>query len=149
MKEKIIENKKLILIIGAVVLLPIIVGLVIWGIFGRDKEPTQEEVLKGYLQDMGVGFYEDFYYEQIGADYEARKTFLEKYKDIGIKVNLDNLSRYNAKENKEKIESFVNEETKEECDKENSKVIIYPHEPYNQKDYDMEIQLSCGFEEEK
>lgn len=42
---------------------------------------------------MGVQFYEDFYYNQIGKNETERKVFLEKYKDIGIKVSLDNMLR--------------------------------------------------------
>ena len=137
------ENKKKVLF----VLLTIIVVLVaiVLAIFLL-KGKNQEEVLKDYLHDMGIEFYENLYYKQVGKTDEERKEFLNKFTEIGIKINLDSLSRYNVESNQEKINAFKNPKTNDACNKENSKVIIYPQEPYGQKDYRVEIQLDCGFE---
>lgn len=110
------------------------------------KKDNQEEELTTILKELGSEFYEEFYYDKVGNNLEERKNFLEKYKDIGIKINLDNLSRYNSEKNKEKIEQFVNKKTNQECDKENTMVIIYPNDPYEKDSYKEEIKLICGFE---
>ena len=144
------QNKKIVIACGiGLILIVAIVIIVIVNLDKTEKEITQEEKLTQYLEDMGKDFYENFYYQQIGKDDESRKAFLEKYKKIGIKVNIDNLSRYKTEENKNKIEAFVNDETGEKCNRENTKITIYPKEPYSQTDYDIELKLDCGFEEEK
>lgn len=128
-------------IIGGV-LLALIITLSLFII----KKDNQKEELTTILKELGSEFYEEFYYDKVGNNLEERKNFLEKYKDIGIKINLDNLSRYNTEQNKEKIEQFVNKKTNQECDKESTMVIIYPNEPYEKNSYTEEIKLICGFE---
>ena len=92
-------------------------------------------------------FYENFYYEQVGSTDEERADFLSKYESIGIKINLDNLSRYGENKNADEISKFVNQKTKKACDKTNTKVVIYPQKPYNKTSYKIETQLDCGFDE--
>ena len=36
--------------------------------------------------------------------------------------------------------------TKDECDKTESVIVIYPQEPYGKTDYVIDAKLSCGFE---
>ena len=96
---------------------------------------------------MGKDFYENFYYEQVGSTDEERADFLSKYESIGIKINLDNLSRYGENKNADEISKFVNQKTKKACDKTNTKVVIYPQKPYNKTSYKIETQLDCGFDE--
>mgnify|MGYP004504579899 CR=1 FL=1 len=110
------------------------------------KKDNQEEELNQLLKQLGSEFYEEFYYDKVGNNLEERKKFLEKYKDIGIKINLENLSRYNSEQNKDSLAKFVNKKTNQECDKTNTMVIIYPTEPYEKNSYTEEIKLICGFE---
>ncbi len=99
------------------------------------------------VESMGKDFYENFYYEQVGSTDEERADFLSKYESIGIKINLDNLSRYGENKNADEISKFVNQKTKKACDKTNTKVVIYPQKPYNKTSYKIETQLDCGFDE--
>jgi len=144
--SKIAKHKKIVGIIAALLLVIIIVIIVF---FGVTKKEEQSQVLSNSLKDLGIDFYENFYYNQIGKDDKERKEFLEKYKDIGIKVNLDSLSRYKKDETDEILKKFVNSETEEECDKDSSMVVIYPKDPYGKKDYSIDANLVCGFEETK
>lgn len=84
------------------------------------KKDNQEEELNQLLKQLGSEFYEEFYYDKVGNNLEERKNFLEKYKDIGIKINLENLSRYNLEQNKDSLAKFVNKKTNQECDKTNT-----------------------------
>ena len=128
-------------IIGGVLL----VLIMMLGLF-MFKKDNQEEELNQLLKQLGSEFYEEFYYDKVGNNLEERKNFLEKYKDIGIKINLENLSRYNSEQNKDSLAKFVNKKTNQECDKTNTMVIIYPTEPYEKNSYTEEIKLICGFE---
>ena len=140
------KNKKVIIIVAAFVVLAV-VGTIIGFRLSSSKKVEQKEELKDVLKDLGVSFYEDFYYKNIGNSDEERATKLARFESIGIKIDLDNLSRYNSSEVEDKIAKFVNKKTDEECDKKNTKVIIYPKSPYGKTDYEIETVLECGFEE--
>ena len=115
----------------------------------KKKTISNSEQLTKSLKEMGVQFYEDFYYNQIGKNETERKVFLEKYKDIGIKVSLDNMLRSKKTETTDENNPFINKETNEECNKNTSMVVIYPKEPYGKTDYSIDVILDCGFESEK
>lgn len=149
MKEKIKNikfNKKMIIIPAIILVIVLVVVLIL--IFGGNKK-SQQVTLTNELKELGVDFYENFYYKQVGSNDEERNKFLEKYKDIGIKVNLDNLSRYNGKDSEVVLKKFVNKKTKKACNKNLTQVIIYPQEPYTQNSYKIEVLLECGFESKK
>ncbi|MGN1337228.1 MAG: hypothetical protein ACI4WW_02010 [Candidatus Coprovivens sp.] len=146
MVEYVKNNKKQVGIVAGVLVVVILVTVVGINIANSNKV-SQEEKLSATLEELGKDFYEKFYYPQVGSDDSSRATFLEKFSEIGIKVNLDNLSRYNGENVEEKVAEFKNEETGEECDKENTKVTIYPKAPYGSSDYTIEVKLICGFEE--
>lgn len=140
------KNKKIIIIVAAFVVLAI-VGTIIGFKLSSSKKVEQKDELKDVLKDLGVSFYEDFYYKNIGNSDEERATKLARFESIGIKIDLDNLSRYNSSEVEDKIDKFVNKKTDEKCDRKNTKVIIYPKSPYGKTDYEIETVLECGFEE--
>ena len=137
-------NLKKIVAFAAVLVLVVVLGVV----FAVKNGNSQEKVLSNKLEQLGTDFYENFYYKQIGETKDARAEFLAKFKDIGIKVNLDNLIRHNTEESDELKKEFVNSKTNEACDTNNTKVVIYPKDPYNEKDYKIEVILECGFETE-
>jgi len=145
MKKLNLKNKNIFIITGAVVVA--IVSIIIFLLVSNGGK-SQEKDLKSKMEEMGKDFYENFYYKQVGTTDEDRAAFLKKYESLGIKVNLDNLARYNTKESEEILKAFVNNKTNKECDKSNSQVIIYPENPYNQTSYKIEVKLDCGFEEE-
>ena len=142
--KKVKLNRKTIII--TTICLIVIILAIILGILFLNKD-NQEQKLIDRLTEMGTEFYEDFYYKQIGQTDKERQEFLEKYKDIGIKVNLDSLSRYKKEDSEKILEEFVNSKTEEACDKTNSMVVIYPKEPYGNEDYRIDAILVCGFEE--
>ncbi len=110
---------------------------------------NQEKNLRNLLKQMGSDFYENYYYDALDDDVSIRQTFLKKYETIGIKINLDNLSRYSALNNRDNLEKFVNNKTNQECDKIDTKAIIYPKYPFEKKSYEIDVELSCGFDESK
>lgn len=136
-------NKKMVIIPAVILVVVLIVVLVL--VFAKKGE-SQEVKLTNELKELGIDFYENFYYKQVGSNDEERSEFLEKYKDIGIKISLDNLSRYKTDETEEIVKKFVNNESKEECDRINSMVVIYPKEPYDKDSYTIDAMLECGYE---
>lgn len=131
----------------AVLIVGIVTALVVSNAFKNNKdEPKREENLTNYLVQMGEDFYEKYYYDAVGSSDESRKNFLQKYSEIGIKVSLDNLSRYNSPVVTEKINEFFSEDETLACNRENTKVIIYPQAPYGKTDYRIDTILKCGLE---
>lgn len=127
-------------------LMLIIIGLFVVGtiiFFVLFEKPSSEDDLKNYLIKMGTDFYVDFYYEEQakGKSDEELKQYLSKFTDTGIKISLKTLEDY-SEENEKTIEKFKNK--KKECDKKNTKVIIYPQDPYGKEDYSVEPLLECG-----
>lgn len=139
-------NKKTIIIAVCCLVGVVVLGVVGYAVLAKE---TEEEKLIRLLNEMGTDFYENYYYDQLGKTDEEREKFLALYTDKGIKVNLDNLGRYNSKVNEDKIAEFVNSETNEECDKIETKIIIYPKESFGKTDYELEAVLECGFDEEE
>jgi len=142
--KKILKNKIIIIVIAILVVLLV---LVLIFVNKGEKEVNQFEQLSSSLKELGVNFYEDFYYKQIGQTDSEKEEFLEKYKDIGIKISLDSLSRHNKEKTEEILAEFVNSQTQEACDVTKSQVVIYPREPYGKTDYSIDAVLVCGFEE--
>ena len=113
-------------------------------------KPSLESNLNTSLKNMGESFYTEFYYTEISKNKSKSEVseFLEKFKDVGIKINLDNLERYNDGKNKEEIAKFKNEKGKA-CNKTTTQAVIYPKSPYGKTDYRVEANLDCGFSSEK
>lgn len=118
-----------------------IVGTIIFAVLF--EKPSSEDELKNYLIKMGTDFYVDFYYEEQskGKSEEEIKQYLSRFENTGIKISLKTLEDY-SDDNEKLIEKFKNK--KKECDKKNTKVIIYPKDPYGKEDYSVEPLLECG-----
>ena len=170
--------------IGVACAVVILVGVLF--IFPSLSKPSDEETIKNRVNDLGVTFYEDFYYVSTGnGDADKRTETLSKYTSMGIKVSLENLIRYYVTTDKfknefttisvkqegsderveknvadtsipERVESLENawfkygKEGKEKlCDVDNTKIVLYPVEPYGEKDYKIEVVTACGFKDEE
>lgn len=133
-----------------VIILAIIIVLVVAFIIFKPGKQTLKEELTQELKTMGEEFYTDFYYVEISKNKTSDEVteFLSKFSDVGVKVNLDNLSRYDSEKNKEKIKKFKNEKN-ESCNQSTSQAIIYPKSPYGKKDYKVKVELDCNFSSEK
>lgn len=109
---------------------------------------NNENKLSNRIEEVGSDFYENFYYDQISANKteEEVKEFLERFEEVGIKVDLDNLSRFNEEKYSNLNEEFKNKKDDIECDIRNTKAIIYPKSPYSKEDYTISHELDCGFD---
>lgn len=125
----------------------LIVVLVVVFVVARPGRKSLEDSLNSSLKSMGETFYTDFYYTEISKNKSKAEVseFLEKFKDVGIKVNLDNLERYNDGKNKEEIAKFKNKDGKA-CNKNTTQAVIYPKSPYGKTDYTVDVVLDCGFD---
>lgn len=136
-------NKKMFIVIGIVIVVIAVVLVLVLGKKSNEKE------LNSSLTEMGKNFYENFYYEQIGSSADERNELLSKFTTVGIKIDLENLGRYNDGEFSKDIKEFTNSKTNKKCNRANTKVIIYPKSPYGKTDYKIETELDCGFDSKK
>ncbi len=149
-KKFIVDNKKTIIVSGVALLLVVIVIVGAVTLFGKSHAlSNKKQQYENTLKDMGKDFYENYYYERTGKNGEERKTFLSKYSSTGIKIDLENLGRYNGQSNKGKVAELVDPDNKNVCDAKNTKVIIMPKEGYGKTDYEIKVELDCGFETEE
>lgn len=142
-----INKKNVGILIG--VLLILIVGIIVLVNFINKDElkENKKEKLEELFTTMTKEYYEEFYYNQIGSTQEEKESILKRFETSGIQIKLDSLSRYNSSVNEERIKEFINEETNEKCNLENSISTIYPIKPFKKDSYSIKIKLDCGFSE--
>lgn len=105
-----------------------------------------EKKLSNSLVEMGSEFYTENYYDGLFAgrtDKEAIQI-LKGFESMGIKIDLENLGKYNPDKNTKRIEEFKNIFSKK-CNQKNTKAVIYPKKPYGKNDYKVEAEIDCGF----
>ena len=140
------QHKKIVIGVGAGLLVVIIAIILIISLTKPKK--TNKEQLTSSLEALGRKYYEDYYYVAAANsdDVAQKKEFLQNFSSVGLRVSLENLLRYNdTLENKDTTE-YKNKKKKEECDKKKTMVIIYPRDEYGAKDYDIRVELVCGFD---
>lgn len=134
--EKLLKDKK-VLIIGGVVVLVIVVLLVVFS-FGATKGTSSKnqnkESLDTVLTDLGKKFYEEHYYNSLDD-----KTKLANFQESGLNISLTNLD----------VIMPITDEVKtklnaKKCDMDKTKVLIYPKNPYGAKDYTIKVELTCN-----
>ena len=140
------SDKKKLTIIGVAVLA--VIALVVCICVFCNKKGSNEKELNANLKKLGSQFYEKFYYPAQEKSQEDVKAFVAKFKDSGIKVNLENISKVSSVD-KKLVESMVNNKTDKKCDGQGTYVVIKPTDPYGKKDYKIETTLKCGFDGEK
>jgi hypothetical protein len=136
------KNKKNIIIATSlVIILVVIIILCVKNNNSNSKEKEMNDKINSLVKE----YYEDYLYNQIGTDYETRTEALKGYEQTGLNVSIYNLIRItNSKQLSEIEKIFVNPDTNEKCDLNNSDVFIYPKSPYNKEDYEIKINLNCG-----
>lgn len=146
-KNKKVKNKKIGRNIALILLIffVIILGILSIIFFNNATDPsgiaTEEDPITK-LTLMGEQLYSEYYYKIISEDKteEEMKEYLKKYEEIGLKIDLNEMAKYNDEYN-QYIESFV--ATHKKCKKEETMVIIYPKDPYTNKDFDSELSMQC------
>ncbi len=139
--QKKILNKKFFIIFFSVITL--IVVLVISLVLINNM--TNEKKLKTTLENYGRSWYEDYYYLSTGENDEAKTKYLSNFNNVGIKISLDNILRYEKTLKHYKEVTWTNNKTNEACNADTTMVTIYPQEPYGVSDYQISIYLDCGF----
>ena len=96
---------------------------------------NQEEKLSKKLETVGADFYENFYHSQISSNKteEEVKEFLERFKEIGIKVDIDNLSRFDDKKYADLDKEFINKKDNILCDVRNTRAVYILRNPMVQR----------------
>lgn len=133
----ILKNKRNLMIIGGIAVAIIVIILLIFFVFSGNKEKEMSpETLENKLEKVGTDFYEKYYYSNLKA--ENKLDQLANFKDSGIKIDITNLELLIT------IDQAVKDQLEnDKCDLDQTKIIIYPKEPYGEKDYIMELELSC------
>ena len=136
------SDRRNVVICSCVVLI-ILVALIIVSLIGN-SEGYKKKTYEKNITTMAKDFYENFYYDLAIKD--LGQSQIEKFEKNGIEITLGTVEKRNLK-NKEMVQQFK-KLNKESCDKEKTKVVIYPKEPYGKNDYELKVTLDCGFKEE-
>ncbi len=129
-----------------------IIGILVIGVIvlyfaskkAQENEKTDTEKAIEYVRELGKDFYETYYYPQLAELKENEMiedipTFLANFTDTGISVSLNVVTQ-----NHFRTEEAINKEIGDyKCDFDDTKVIIYPVEPYEKTSYKIAPMLSC------
>ena len=131
--EKKGENKRLLAIIGIIILFLVIVFVVT---FSLSKGKRAEVKLKNL-----AGIFYKYYYEDNSdkKDKDKIKVFLSNYASSGLTIKLKDMETY--------IDTHKVEDYKllKKCDNEKTTIVIYPKAPYNKDDYEIRLNMDCNF----
>lgn len=131
-------TKKRIIIICAIVLVVLVSGVIIFFVTRPSKK-----TLEAKLENVGKLFYTDYYKNQEKVQKDVI-DFAKGFEKSGIQIDLENLSKMDTKY-KEIIDTLVNPSTNKKCDSKKSYIKIIPKKPYGESDYDIKVNLECGF----
>ena len=134
-------NKKYIsLIIGIILIILLISGIII---FNKIKKSREEDKLYNQLNKVVKDYYKDYYYNILGDNEDIKKSNAEKFRYTGIKINLEDLSKYKSNNN-EILDKFKNSQTNSNCDYNKTTIVIYPIDPYGKEDIRIDSNIVCG-----
>lgn len=147
------DNKKAIMVgIGVLLIVFLVIGGV--SLFSKKGKDNTQKLLENRLRELAKEFYEVKYYPNLinqttneVMNDEEKKSFVERFKETGITIDLDSLARLFGEKKEAILEEFKNED--KACNYENTKIMIKPKEPYGITSYDIEVSLDCGFTEKK
>ena len=138
MKKKVdsfFKQKINFLIIAGIVIIALCVILFV--VFRPKNGETRinNDTFQDELEKIGADFYENYYYSNLS---EEEKVKLSNYTDNGIRIDITNLVVIIPID-----DSIQNQLRKDKCDFDQTKIVIYPKEPYGKQDYSIELELSC------
>lgn len=132
------KNKKIIyIIIGVIVVL--LIGFFLLLSNQKKKETSNDnpkENKEDLLERIGKNFYEDYYHPEVLT--VAGESLMNNLAQTGISISVSAID----------VITPINKETKEyldtkKCDYENTKIFIYPKEPFGISDYTIKVDLAC------
>ena len=134
-------NKKYI-IVGILISI-LVIGLVAFVLFNKYRKQKEEDYLYNQLNRVVKEYYKDYYYNTLGNNDDIRKTNAEKFKSVGIKISLNDLSKYKS-DNSEILNKFKNSQTNANCDYDKTIITIYPIDPYGNENIRVDSNIVCG-----
>lgn len=127
------KKQRRILIIGIVFLVIVILGILVL----TRTDMFKDYLIKRDLRKTANTFY-SLYYDENNKDNNI-KEFLSGFNKSGLTISLKDMQIIIE----QKTNGGTLYSTLEKCDIENTKVIIYPKEPYTKNDIDIKFELSC------
>lgn len=127
------KKQRRILIVGIVFLVIVILGILVL----TRTDMFKDYLIKRDLRKTANTFY-SLYYDENNKDNNI-KEFLSGFNKSGLTISLKDMQIIIE----QKTNGGTLYSTLEKCDIENTKVIIYPKEPYTKNDIDIKFELSC------
>ncbi len=130
-----LKTRKVLVSIIVILLLVALVGLIIIKYVPISNASTANKK----MTDLADIFYKYYYEENTVKDDEktTRENF-SKWKDVGITIRLKDLKVYLDNRKNEDYSAFKN------CDETQSKLTIFPTEPFGPTNYSVKIEVRCN-----
>ena len=135
--------KRLLTIIGAILII-IFIAIVITSVVS--KKSREEKKLYDKLDTIVKEYYKDYYYPVVMGSSESLRLYNAKnLSETGIKVTLRQIVNSKGNDADSVLSQFKNYKTKNDCDYDNTKITIYPQDPFGNEDMKYESTIVCGF----
>ena len=135
--------KRLLTVIG-IILVIIFIAIVITSVV--NKKSREEKKLYDKLNTVVKEYYKDYYYTIVMGTSDSLRLYNAKnLSENGIKVTLRQIANSKGNDADSVLSQFKNYKTKNDCDYDNTKITIYPQEPYGNEDIKIEATIVCGF----
>ena len=127
-------NKKNVIAMIGIFILVLLIGAII------ALNVSKGARAKLRVRNMANSFY-TYYYEDNSdkEDKDKIRVFLSRYAASGLTIRLGDMETYI---DTHKVENY---KILKKCDKNKTKVTIYPKAPYGKTDYDVKIKMSCNY----
>ena len=138
-----VKLKRLLTIIGAILII-IFIAIVITSVVS--KKSREEKKLYDKLDTIVKEYYKDYYYQVVMGSSESLRLYNAKnLSETGIKVTLRQIANSKGNDANSVLSQFKNYKTKNDCDYDNTKITIYPQDPFGNEDMKYESTIVCGF----
>lgn len=131
-----ILKKRSLIVVFIIILVLIIAISLVFGFTNHNRpsnEDNKTESLNTILTNLGKKFYEENYYSRLD-----NKDKLADFQESGLNVSITNLEVILPLD--EEIKRSLDDR---KCNLDNTKIVIYPREPYGIKDYNIKVELVC------
>lgn len=139
MKDK---NKRILTYIITVIILFILIFGVVF--YLKENQKNTEAKLENEFKDIISQVYVDIYEKKLEEETsEEVISFFKTYSFLGLTIDLEIINSNEEYKNKysEELKNFNNKAGK--CDEKETKAIVFPVEPFDKNDFNIEVNLSC------
>ena len=132
-------KKKKIIPIILICVLVLFLGYLLYVVLVVNTPENRTNKANDVLDKYGGIFYSHYYDSVESEAKDETKRILSEYKDTGLTISLKDLRIY--------LDTYKMEDysSVEKCNQEQTKITVFPVDPYGKQDFNVRVILECPF----